>query len=620
VKEAAMKRWLSLANRWLDTWVGQLYLASAAAAVYVYAYQHHGVRPGANATYPMGWFGWWDQGQYLKCAAGLAHGSLTPDTYWYPLGYPALGALFYRLWPEHSFFLPDLFLIIGIALLFYQIARKFVTPVESLLLLAVFVFSYRGMLSLSLVEPWNTIPTHFLAYAVIVLVGFGEPQRRNILIAAFCVGLDYLCRPPDAVCAGLIVAVAVFRLPGWKERIRTGLAAFGIFLAFVVGVLLINRSVFASWRTTYDVISANIGFGSYPLLEKIYSLVIDARPLFDLDDTALLLHFPWLILLPPGLVYLVRRFRWGAAGVLLSIAATFGLYFAYNDFWPGNIFLYHLVHYLVWTFPLFALITYVGLREAWKDRAGLSSLVLILPVVLLACILNLRQSSSGRILTASLSDPKVVTVGPGIAWIFFRESSQPPRMKNDGNDLRLYFDYVLPTRSSGSWVLLSKAGRSRSITIDPQKTPELKTIDYGTLKWRWQWRWRSRTHTAWFSAPPTITLLGKVGSVDLAGPEGSPDGKPDEVIQIDGESRSLKRVASWDIETTDQRGRWVSAPNPNGWWLIKVDLSNETGLPEGKTRLRLCFPDYGDFERASAFTLRATDIDGTLVFNQTIQK
>src|SRR5207248_6796292 len=147
-----------------------------------------------------GWFGWWDQGQYLKCTVGLAHGSLTQDTYWYPLGYPALGALFYRLMPQQAFFLPDLLLVSGIVLLFYELARRFVTPAEAVLVLAVFVFSYRGMLSLSLVEPWNTIPTHFLIYAVILLVGFGKPIRRNILLATLCVGLAYLCRPPDAVC------------------------------------------------------------------------------------------------------------------------------------------------------------------------------------------------------------------------------------------------------------------------------------------------------------------------------------------------------------------------------------------------------------------------------------
>lgn len=620
MNKPTINQWASLANRWLDSWIGQLYLAGAVAGVYVYAYQHHGARPGAVAAYPMGWFGWWDQGQYLKCAAGLAHGSLTPDTYWYPLGYPALGAVFYRWWPEHSFFLPNLFLITGIALLFYQIARKFVRPVEVVFLLALFVFAYRGTLSLSLVEPWNTIPTHFVAYAVVFLVGFTEARRRNVLIAALCVGLSYLCRPADAICAGPIVAVGAFRLPGWKEKIRSGAAAFGIFLVFVVAVLLINRSVFGTWRTTYDLISANIGFGSYPLFEKFYSLVLDARPIFELDDTALLNHFPWLVLLPPGIVHVVRKFRWGAVGVLLGVAATYGIYFAYNDFWPGNIFLYHLIHYLAWTFPLLALLTYAGLRNAWRDRTGRWSLGLILPVLLVACFLNLRQRTSGRFLNASLSDSKMVSAGPGIAWIYFRTPSRPPTMKGNGEDLKLYFDYVLPKRSNGSWVLLSKAGRNRTVTIDPHETTELKSIEFGTFQWQLQWRWRSRTQATPVVAQVRVTLLGEVGNLDLAGPNGGPDGKPDEIVQIDGETSVLNQIASWDIETTDKRGHWMSSPNPNGWWLIKVVPLTETEPTEGKTRLRLCVPDYGDFERASAFTLRAADIDGNLLINQTISK
>jgi hypothetical protein len=122
------------------------------------------------------------------------------------------------------------------------------------------------------------------------------------------------------------------------------------------------------------------------------------------------------------------------------------------------------------------------------------------------------------------------------------------------------------------------------------------------------------------NGPVQIIAWGADGKIDIVGPAGIPDGRADQVIDVALDRTLSSRIASWDIETTDKRGHWVSAPNVNGWWLIKVDTASETGLAEGKTRLRLYFPDYGDFERASAFTLRATDIDGTLVINQTIQK
>lgn len=616
-----IQRWLGVSNRLLDSWAGQFALATVVAAAYLWAYQTNANRPGASATYPLGWWGWWDQGQYLKCTASLARGSLTSGTYWYPLGYPAIGALFYRFTPPlHAFLLPNLILVVAIVLLFYQIAKKFISPFETLFFLVVFAVCYRGTLSISLVEPWNTIPTHFLAFAIILLVGLREPLRRNILAAALCVGCAYLCRPPDALCVGLVVAVAILRLPGWQRKIKTGLVSFLILFVFVAAVLLINRSVFASWRTPYEAASANIGFGSFPWGQKLFSLAVDGKPIFRVNDSALLLHFPWLILLPPGLVYFVRRYRGRAVAVLASIVATYVIYFAYNDFWPGNIFRYHLIHYLFWTLPLLALITYVGLREAWKDRLGRWSFGLMLPVVFAVCFLTLREDVSARVSMSNLTEPRIVSAGRGAAWILFREGKSPPKLLKNGVVLGPFTDFMVQKWNTGWFTLLSTKARKSFIAIDPRDTPELQTIDYGTLRWGLLWPPRPLTEVAAYLWPARITLLGKIEGVDFEGPQGIPDGQPDEVIQVEVNKTLLERISDWDIATTDGRGRWLSSPNPHGWWLIKTEQATEPTSRPGEIRLRLCFADYGDFEKAPAFVLRATDIDGNLVVEQTITK
>ena len=72
-----------------------------------------------------------------------------------------MGALFYCFAPQHTFFLPDLILVLGITALFYRIARRFISPLETVLLIAVFIGCYAGLLSGSLVEPWNTAPTSY---------------------------------------------------------------------------------------------------------------------------------------------------------------------------------------------------------------------------------------------------------------------------------------------------------------------------------------------------------------------------------------------------------------------------------------------------------------------------
>ena len=107
-----------------------------------------------------------------------------------------------------------------------------------------------------------------------------------------------------------------------------------------------------------------------PIGSEVFFTIGRATPLFQEPNSALLQHFPWLLLVIPGVIHLFHRYKINGLGILLPIALTYGLYFEYNDFAPDNIFRFHLFHYLFWTFPLLALITYVGLKEAWKYRVG----------------------------------------------------------------------------------------------------------------------------------------------------------------------------------------------------------------------------------------------------------
>jgi hypothetical protein len=79
-------------------------------------------------------------------------------------------------------------------------------------------------------------------------------------------------------------------------------------------------------------------------------------------------------------------------------------------------------------------------------------------------------------------------------------------------------------------------------------------------------------------------------------------------------------ITGWEIETSDRHGHWLSIANSQGWWLIKIDPLPKTDARSKRVQLRLIFPDYGDFERATGFALRATDIDGNLLIDQTIRK
>ena len=48
------------------------------AALYLWRYAADPAVPGGSAQFPEGWWGWWDQGHYLRSATALAQGNFDP--------------------------------------------------------------------------------------------------------------------------------------------------------------------------------------------------------------------------------------------------------------------------------------------------------------------------------------------------------------------------------------------------------------------------------------------------------------------------------------------------------------------------------------------------------------
>ncbi|HYJ06861.1 MAG TPA: hypothetical protein VEX43_17145 [Chthoniobacterales bacterium] len=608
-------------NEWLDSGIGQLCLLTVIALVYLVAYWNYDALPGASAQYPLGWWGWWDQGQYWKCAAGLAHGNLTAETFWYPIGYPVLGALFYSITPQHAFLIPDLLLALGIAALFYQIARRFITALETVLLMAVFVVCYHGLLADTLVVPWNTLPTHLFSYAVILLVGLGPPRKHLVLIAALCVGLMYLCRPGDAFCLALLVGVAVFRLPSWPERFWAGFASVTIVGAFAAFVVLLNKWVFGPGSTPYEMAVASSGFGGYPIWQKAFWLLVDNRPVFNEAGATLFSHFPWLPLTLPGIVYLLRHRLADIIGWLLSIGATCAIYFEFNDFWPSNLFRYLLIHYLVWTLPLLFLIAYLGLRDVARSRLVQLSLgltaILVFALWLLTTQLKVTGQQAGAVpaigqIPASPAEP--------VDWVLFEGVTSAPKLQSGSRSLKPRLDYVEPGRPKGVFLLLARNARQATLTYDASEAGALEKVQYGRLEWRFVSIRRALSPLLQKYSPRNARVVSeaRVPGVDVAGPAGVPDGQPDQVIELDLAPATLRDIKVWDLQTGDGRAHWISKPNPQGWWLIKT-VPGVTTLPKNRAGIRLCFPDFGQLDQSDSATLRGLDEEGRVILELNIR-
>ncbi len=48
--------------------------------------------PGNNPEYPLGWWGWFDQGNYLRSARAILDWNLDPAEHYFPPLYPPIGA------------------------------------------------------------------------------------------------------------------------------------------------------------------------------------------------------------------------------------------------------------------------------------------------------------------------------------------------------------------------------------------------------------------------------------------------------------------------------------------------------------------------------------------------
>ena len=365
---------------------------------YILGMAHAQTRPGASLIHPEGWWGWSDQGLYLKSIRALAHLDFTQTQHWYPLGYPLLGAPFERLMPLHPLLFVDLACLLASFGGFVCFARRcgFSAPVSvaAFLLGALGSESVRG----NWIIPWTTTPAcaaiwMFLACCVRQLDATAdEPRprrwRRIASIGALAVAAP-LCRPTDL----LVPAIALALMLWWGLRDRS--LRLGDPLAFGLGaaVLLVPYGllylrIYGMHPSQYTINSRYIGFrfGELPL--KTVWLLISPRPWFPFG-AGLLERLPWIaagfagMLLLPGL--LAGTARRGMTMLALMMLGYMALFFSYVDLVPSGLWLYKNAHYFKWVLPGLALFGMLFLRVLLFGRRR-PAILALLAVLLLSAV------------------------------------------------------------------------------------------------------------------------------------------------------------------------------------------------------------------------------------------
>ena len=264
----------------------------------------------------------------------------------------------------------------------------------------------------------------------------------------------------------------------------------------------------------------------------------------------------------------------------------------------------------------------MGLKEAWRYLLGRWSFCSVPVLLFCTSFITLREKvTKGILQPTSLESQLTLDPDPHIDWVEFRECRTVPVLSVGGKTLAEPRDFLSLPRSGGTVVWLSSNTRLQVIEVTPKNAADIRSMRLGELRWRFQWLpdWAVPTLIENFM-PPAAMPLGKSANIDWAGPLGVPDGQPDEVIRVTLRRWVLRRIATWEIETEDRHRHWISTANWQGWWLIKPEVSNSPEIDERDAVVRLCFPDFGDFEKTPAFTLRALDREGRTIFERTVRK
>ena len=480
--------WPARINGWLGSWWTGLLLLTLLGGLYTWAYVEHPLNPGSGPVEArLGWWSWADQFKYLQATEALAAGGISKETYHYPLGYSALGVPFVRWLPAHPYYVPDLLLVLATVVMWWRLARRWLPATVALLVAAGFIATHGELLRLTMVVPWNTLPTQLtlLAGMVVLLDTHG---RRSVWWLAALAAATWLVRPVDAVSFAPMLVWAVLRLRSWGERTLCALGGIVIIGVAVAAVGLLNQSVFGSWRTPYEQAAQTmVGFFSYPFAQKLLWTFVDARTFFGEADTALLWRYRWLFLAVPGIFFWVKRERGAGVATLATLGLNWLLYLGYNDFFPSSFYRFSLIHYVSWSFlPLLAWAA-SACWAGWKMKTvwigwGLAA-------VLLVVSLGLQLEEKGLPADVAPGEVKALPAERPL-WVRFPGESleKVTKLRLDGRFMLEAADYQIPYVPSDLKLLLGSHATGTRLSTLPE-AGVTATPQVGGYRWGWRWDW-----------------------------------------------------------------------------------------------------------------------------------
>ena len=451
----------------------------------------------APSVHPMGWWGWFDQSQYLASAEAMTRGDFTPGHHYYPPLYPALGALFLPWSSGHPYFLINAACLLWMCFVFLRFSARYFARWVSVVILASSVFASPRLFENFLV-PWSsTLSGALLATGILGLIGLGELRdgsRSSMAPShAFWVGLSLglvvPTRPADAVIGGIIGGGL---LVGYLEALSRSPASLPppgrviglFFLGGAIGplsLLAFNQAVFDSPVGGYLQVAAANGFHAADLPEKLFSLWLDGQALYAEANSGLIDHYPWLLVSIAGILWVLWRGDILLRTAALAVGGLFLLYSPYGDLLPTGMWRFLNIHYFKWTFPYLAMFAWFLVRDILRAPVvGGSRTVpaaLMVFTIGLLCTIELVTYVEPVKFTFQAGQRRIVIDLPegdvdlvdikGISGGFTDIYFGTHQVRVDGQELQRIRDFRLLPRGSEVRVLFIRPIHGRTLEFEP---------------------------------------------------------------------------------------------------------------------------------------------------------
>jgi hypothetical protein len=490
----------------------------AVAALYTVAYLAHPAIPGRPET-PLGWWSWFDQGEYIKSTRAFAAHDFRPSSHFYPPAYPLLGALFVGWMPVHPLFVVDLACFMVYAAGFIAFASTSVGRRWAMALFAFAVpFQYVPIFQ-QFVVPWTTIP---VAAIVAVLAWMAACVASSPLRAAMfgaLAGAIAPFRPLDMLLAAPLAAsflgapsTSARTLPARVRFVEVARNAMILAVTAALGPLVLvawNLRIYGNVIGAYGTAVQSYGFSIGVLPQKLTALFLDSAALNLEPHAAILERFPWIALAAFGIA-LTWLDGWSVASALgVSIVLQILVYACYADLSPHGLWRYGNIHYFVWMYPYLALFAFTALSR-FRKRTQMRTLALIGAVIgMMVCVafarqdipasISIRDAGEGNhIVAVAMAEPRRVNAIDLIGWTGPYYDTLRFHVVVDGRDISRISEFRLLPADSGLRLLFLRPVRASSIVMHAASTfrvgqdPQQVRAAYYYLAMgipRWPWRW-----------------------------------------------------------------------------------------------------------------------------------